>query len=108
MLAKYCTCRHCVLCKSFEVNCPGVAVKAVCFWVNRVDGVRISGASRSLDTGIRGLLLTIAVISAIKVESTSCVSLLDGSSDSIESKILLSQFQSSFPISHRHVMSAED
>ena len=48
-----------------------MAFKLSDFCVSRVAGVRISAMSRSDETGIRGLALTIAVTSAISVEKTS-------------------------------------
>ena len=41
--------------------------------MSRVLGVRISGMSGSVGTGTKGLAFTIAVTSAIWVESTSCI-----------------------------------
>lgn len=43
------------------------------FWFKSIDGDRMNGSSGSLETGINGLALIIAVTSAISVHKTSWV-----------------------------------
>ncbi|MEE6523756.1 hypothetical protein FKM82_022790 [Ascaphus truei] len=71
VLAKYCTCLHCRLCISLEWK-PSTGVGTFpTFWVSSIAGVKTLGDSGSVDTGIKGLALTIADISAMNVVSTS-------------------------------------
>ena len=74
-----------------------MAFKVEDFWVNSVEGVRISGMVGSVETVTKGRLLTIAVTSAMKVERTLCVRCLGPSSASIEFKTFLT-----FPIILSH------
>ena len=50
---------------------PGMDFKGLDFCVSKVAGVRISGISRSISTGTRGVAFTIAVTSAMSVVRTS-------------------------------------
>ena len=58
-------------------------------WVRRVAGVKMMGKLGSVDTGMRGLVFTMAVTSAKKVDSASWVSCRDEMPISIESSIRL-------------------
>lgn len=69
--------RHCCLYRSGFPKFPGGTELGPVFWVSNVAGVRMKGSVGSVDTGISGLLFIMAVTSAMKVESTSCVSLED-------------------------------
>lgn len=88
VFARLCTVRHCCLYRSGFPKSPGGTELVPVFWVSNVAGVRMKGSVGSVDTGISGLLFIMAVTSAMKVESTSCVSLEDAIWRSMESKIL--------------------
>ena len=79
-LARYCTCLHCVAWRSFGVNFPGGGGRCEGVCVKIMEGLSISGASGSVDTGASGRLFIMAATSAIKVVSTLWVSCLGGSS----------------------------
>lgn len=49
----------------------GEGKRAPNFWVGRVEGVKIRGASGSVETGTKGLALIISVTSAIRIIRTS-------------------------------------
>lgn len=88
VLARLCTIRHCSLYRLGFSQFSGRSKLVPDFWVSRVAGVKMKGSVGSVDTGIKGLLFIMAMTSAIKVESTSCMSLEDVVWKSMESNIL--------------------
>lgn len=71
MFVRFCTEHHCCLYRSGFPKSPGGAKLVPGFWVSNVAGVRMNGSVGLGDTGISGLLYMLAVISTMKVDSTS-------------------------------------
>ena len=80
---------HCLLRRFLAMKSPGGGLNFCGFCVSSVAGVRISGASGSLDTGTSGLALTMTDTLAIKVVKTSWATYFDGTSARIASNTRL-------------------